>query len=101
MLLQNRDLRGGTYNLGSWKSYRVKEIFALIEAFIGSGLTPHFLPELPGEADRTLADISGTLETGWQPVVTLERGLVDFIHYTKDRLAQEKREPCGSSLITT
>lgn len=88
MLLENRSLRGGTYNLGCGKDYSVLEVFDLIKAIVGSNLQPRFQSELPGEAKRTLADISQTLETGWRPRVDLADGLTRFVDYTRARLGE-------------
>lgn len=95
VLLHRRELRGGTYNLGSGRDYTVLEIYHAIEEIIHSGCLPIFEPELPGEADRTLADISETLKTGWSPRIGLEEGLRAFVEYTKKRLAgeSERRAP--------
>ncbi len=86
LLLENPSSRGKTYNLGSGTDHSVLEIFDKIESRIGSGLIPEFREELPGEAFRTLADISETTKTGWRPVVSLEAGLERFIEYTRARL---------------
>jgi len=86
--LRERKIQGGTYNLGSGKDYSILEVFEKIENEIQSGIGPIFKPELPGEAFRTLADISETLKTGWEPKVSLEDGIRAFIAYTKDRLAR-------------
>lgn len=89
-LLVKKDLRGGTFNLGSGKDHTVLEIFDAIEEIIQSGLRPVFEPDLPGEADRTLADISETLKTGWKPRISLAEGLARFVEYTRRRLADSK-----------
>ena len=52
----------------------------------GVDLPAVFKAALPLDADRTLADISATVATGWRPEVSLEQGLRDFIAYTKRRL---------------
>lgn len=86
MLMRDRSIQGGIYNLGSGKDYSILEIFEKIESEIGSGIKPIFKPELSGEAFRTLADISETCKTGWSPQVTLEEGIKSFVAYTRDRL---------------
>lgn len=86
-LLVKKDLRGGTFNLGSGNDHTVLEIFDAIERIIQSGVRPVFEPDLPGEADRTLADISETLKTGWKPRISLAEGLARFVEYTRRRLA--------------
>ena len=87
-LIKEKNIQGGTYNLGSGKDYSILEIFEKIKSEIGSSLTPEFKPELPGEAFRTLADITETVKTGWQPSVSLEEGIQSFVAYTRDRLSR-------------
>ncbi len=88
-LILEPSLRGGTYNLGSGKDYSILEIFDLIESEIKSGIKPIFKPELPAEAERTLADISGTEKTGWRPRVEIREGIRSFVKYTRDRISGE------------
>jgi len=85
-LLAEPALRGNTYNLGSGKDHSILEVFQMVESEIKSGIKPEFKPDLPAEALRTLADISGTLATGWTPQVDLQSGIRSFIDYTRSRL---------------
>ena len=77
-LLKDPGIRGGTYNLGSGRDYSILEIFDLVESEIRSGIKPIFKPDLPAEAQRTLADITGTRATGWEPRVDMKSGLKDL-----------------------
>lgn len=88
-LLREPAIQGGTYNLGSGQDVSVREVFDLIESEIESGIKPIFKPELPAEAFRTLADISSTLKTGWEPRIPLKEGVRAFIEYTRERLKAE------------
>ena len=81
--------RSGIYNLGSAKDYSIFEIFQMIENEIQSGLEPIFKPELPGEAFRTLADISETQRVGWEPRISIQEGIQSFVEYTRERLSRE------------
>lgn len=92
-LLTEKALRGRTYNLGTGRDVSVLEVFELIESLIGTGLKPIFKPDLPAEAQRTQADLTETLATGWEPEVGLEEGVRRFIAYTRERLAAESRQP--------
>ncbi|MFM8316532.1 MAG: NAD-dependent epimerase/dehydratase family protein, partial [Deltaproteobacteria bacterium] len=87
-LLREKAIQGGIYNLGSGKDYPILEIFNKIEAEIRSGLKPMFKPELPGEAFRTMADITETCKTGWSPQVSIEDGIKSFVEYTRERLSR-------------
>lgn len=85
-LLQESEIQGGTYNLGSGEDYSISEVFDLIEGEIGSGVRPIYKDDLPAEALRTLADISQTVRTGWRPRTPLQKGIKSFIEYTRERL---------------
>ncbi len=89
-LVREKAIRGGTYNLGSGKDYSILQIFDLIESGIKSGIKPIFKPELPAEAERTLADISETVKTGWTPKIEIGEGVRSFIEYTRKRLEEKK-----------
>ncbi|MBI1861092.1 MAG: NAD-dependent epimerase/dehydratase family protein [Deltaproteobacteria bacterium] len=86
MLLTEPAFRGKTYNLGSGKAHTVLDIFERIEELLRTGLSPLFKDDLPGEAQKTLADTSETLHTGWTPHVSLEEGLKRFVDYTRRRM---------------
>jgi len=86
-LIREPGLQGGTYNLGTGKDHSVLEILELLKRYTGIQLPADFKAPLPLDADRTLADISATVATGWSPKVTLEQGLRDFVEYTRRRLA--------------
>jgi UDP-glucose 4-epimerase len=88
-LLRKPEIQGGTFNLGSGRDYSILEIYDRIEGLIQSGLKPDFQPDMPAEAFRTLADIGESVRAGWEPKITIEQGLVDFIAYTKSRLHGE------------
>lgn len=80
---------GNVYNLGSGVSYSVREIFDAIAHLLGSDLEPIYQPDLPGEAQTTLADISAAQALGWQPRVSLETGLLHAIDYIKAHVMTE------------
>jgi UDP-glucose 4-epimerase len=72
---------GGTYNLGSGRSYSVREVFDLVRRLLGSRLEPIYADDLPGEAVETRADTRAALAVGWQPKIDLEEGVRRFIEY--------------------
>lgn len=78
---------GGIFNLGTGVNYSVNEVFALIEAQLRTGLTPRYAPDLPGEAEATLADISAGRALGWEPKVDIREGLRRSIAYLRERVA--------------
>ena len=71
-------------------NYSVNAVFALIEEQLRTGLTPRYEPDLPGEAEATLADISGGRVLGWEPKVDIREGLRRSIAYLRDRVAPYK-----------
>lgn len=88
-LIEDTAVRGGLFNLGSGANNSILEIYEAIEKIIQSGIKPKFEPELPGEAETTLADTSLTEKTGWKIEVDLQTGLKSFIDYIRPRLGKE------------
>lgn len=86
ILLEDRPTSGKVYNVGSGTNYSVLEIFDRIEAKLKTGLQPRFEPDMPGEAEITLADIADSVELGWQPRVSLEEGLDRAIEYYRKKI---------------
>jgi nucleoside-diphosphate-sugar epimerase len=80
---------GNVYNLGSGISYSVKEIFEAIRMLLQTDSEPIYKPDLPGEAEVTLADITAAKNLGWQPKVSLEDGLRHSIAYIKEHVLAE------------
>ena len=72
------------FNLGSGVSYSVNEIFDTIANLLQTNIKPQHADKLPGEAFETRADISAANELGWQPQVSLEKGLQHFIDYYRE-----------------
>ena len=76
-----------TYNLGSGENHSVLEIYELVSRLLGVRLEPEFKPDLPGEAQMTLADISKASALGWKPKTDLKIGLLRTIEYIKSEMA--------------
>jgi nucleoside-diphosphate-sugar epimerase len=90
-ILRDDCARGGTFNVGSGSNYSINEMFELIEAELKTGLKPKYAPELPGEAEVTLAEISNSLALGWRPKVSLREGLRRSIDYYRERISSKLR----------
>src|SRR5205085_2569473 len=73
----------GVFNLGSGRSYSVREIYESVAKLLDTSVKPVFKPDLPGEAEETLADISAAGALGWRPRIDLEHGLRGFVDYYK------------------
>lgn len=89
-LLCLRDARtdGGIYNLGSGRSYSVREIYDEIRDLLGVAAEPSYSPDLPGEALETRADISAASALGWAPRVELREGLRRSIAYIREHVLE-------------
>ena len=83
---------GGTYNLGSGVDYSVREIFDEIQALLGTSVTPRHATDLPGEAERTCADITRARMLGWEPRVSLREGLQRSIDYIRAHVPEARPE---------
>jgi len=59
----------------------VKDTYERVAVILGTNLPPVYKPDLPGEAQETLADISAARALGWLPTVSLEQGLRSFVEY--------------------
>lgn len=77
---------GHTYNLGSGKSFSVREIFDRIQVLLGTDVEAMQKPDLPGEAQQTLADISLARALGWEPKISLEEGLRRSLEYIRSNV---------------
>lgn len=74
---------GGTFNLGSGVNYSVREIYDQISEQLGVSIEPEYRPDLPGEAQANLADITAARSLGWTPNIDLPEGLRRSIAYIK------------------
>jgi nucleoside-diphosphate-sugar epimerase len=74
---------GVTYNLGSGVSYSVREVFDRIARLLAIDVEPTYEPDLPGEAEETLADITLARSFGWEPRIDLDAGLTRSIAYIR------------------
>src|SRR5690606_14685903 len=96
MCIRDPRTDGRVFNVGSGRNYSVREIFDLVRELVGSDLEPHYAPDLPGEAQETLADISAARSLGWEPKVGLEEGLRRSIAYIREKvLGAGAAEPVG------
>ncbi|MGH7574986.1 MAG: NAD-dependent epimerase/dehydratase family protein [Longimicrobiales bacterium] len=80
---------GATYNLGSGVDCSVRGIFDEIRSLLGSDLEPEYALELPGEAERTCADIGRARALGWEPTVSLREGLRRSIEHIERELGTD------------
>jgi len=84
-LLCMRDPRtdGETFNIGSGRNYSVFEIYEMVSDLLGTKIDPVRKPDLLGEAEQTLADITKATQLGWKPKTDIENGLMRMVDYIK------------------
>ena len=78
------------FNLGSGINYSVNEIYSMIADLLGIHIPPVRKPDLPGEAETTLADISAAQGLEWAPQTDLRTGLTHSIAYIKREMGKGK-----------
>lgn len=72
------------FNIGSGKNYSVNEIYHLIADLMDVHIQPLHKPDLPGEAEQTLADITSARQLGWAPKTTIIDGLEGMIDFVRN-----------------
>jgi UDP-glucose 4-epimerase len=90
---------GRVFNLGSGTNYSVNEIFHRLTVLLGVRIEPIRKPDLPGEAEVTLADITAATALGWMPTTDIDTGLRRTLDYLRSRVTevQNPRRACGST----
>jgi|SRR5271157_1471751 len=88
ILLEDPRSKGRVFNVGSGVNFSINEIYKLVEDLLQTGLKPIYKPDLPGEAQVTLADISAARELGWEPKVDIHEGLRRSVQYIRERVLQ-------------
>src|SRR5215472_16193655 len=90
LLLDDDRSHGRVFNIGSGVNFSVNEIFQLIEGILKTGLCPIYEPDLPGEAQITLADLTASRSLGWTPRVDIREGLNRSIEYLRTQVLAMK-----------
>jgi UDP-glucose 4-epimerase len=86
LILEDDRSEGKVFNIGSGVNFSVNEIYRLIEEILKTGLHPIYKPDLPGEAEITLADLTASKSLGWEPQVDIGEGLNRTIEYLRSRV---------------
>ncbi len=92
LILEDHLSSGKVFNVGTGTNYSVTEVYEQIESLLHTGLKPIYKPDLPGEAQVTLADISSAQRLGWSPQVDIREGLLRSIRYIQEKVL----EPAGA-----
>ncbi len=90
VILEDHRADGKIFNVGSGVNFSVNEIYQLVEDLLKTGLQPIYKPDLPGEAQITLADISAAKSLNWKPRVDIRDGLCRTIEYVRRRVLKAK-----------
>jgi len=86
LLLDDPRSNGRVFNVGTGVNYSINEIYRLVEELLHTGLEPIYKPDLPGEAQVTLADITAARSLGWEPKMDIHEGLRRTIQYIRERV---------------
>lgn len=97
VILENPASKGKVVNAGTGTNLSVNEVFQLVEEQLNTGLTPIYKPDLPGEAQITLADIGVAKSLGWVPKVDVKEGLRRSIRYLREHVADAKESTPGKA----
>lgn len=90
-VLENPASKGMVLNAGTGTNLSVNEVFQLVEEQMKTELKPVYKPDLPGEAQVTLADISRAKSLGWAPKIDVREGLRRSIQYLKEKASNTER----------
>jgi nucleoside-diphosphate-sugar epimerase len=88
---------GSVFNLGSGRNYSVRDIYVAVARLLDTAIKPVLKPDLPGEAEETLADIAAARALGWEPRIGLEQGLRSFVDYYKSHANIIYSSPSGAA----
>jgi nucleoside-diphosphate-sugar epimerase len=94
-LLEDPRSNGRTFNVGTGVNFSINEIYQLVEELLRTGLKPIYKPDLPGEAQVTLADITAGRGLGWQPKVDIHEGLRRSVQYIQERVLRAVESSAG------
>lgn len=90
LALEDPRTEGRVFNIGSGINFSVNEIYGLIEQQLQTGLQPVYKPDLPGEAQLTLADITESCGLGWNAKIGIREGLSLSIEYIREKVLNER-----------
>ncbi len=88
LCLRDDRVDGKVFNLGSGKNVSVLEIYKLASEITGKAVEPMRQPDLPGEAETTLADIREAKTLGWEPKTDLRQGMKKMVEFIKEEIAR-------------
>ena len=90
LVLEDQRTDGKVFNVGSGINFSVNEVYKLVEELLKTGLRPIYKPDLPGEAQITLADLRSAMALGWKPRIAITEGLARTVEYLRSRVLKSK-----------
>jgi nucleoside-diphosphate-sugar epimerase len=88
---------GGIYNIGTGDFIRINELWDMVGRIADARQPPEYAPQRGGDIHASVADIGlAARELGFEPAVTLEKGLADTYHWYRQRQAHAAGAACGS-----
>jgi len=76
------------YNIGRGEPVELMHYIDLMEKALGGKTERELLPAQPGDVEATFADIESLVnDTGYEPVVSIEQGLLKFADWYRDYYA--------------
>jgi dTDP-L-rhamnose 4-epimerase len=83
---------GGVFNVGSGRSYTVREVASMLATILGKRIDPDICGKYRvGDIRHCFADITLAREAlGYEPTVSLEEGLVDLAAWLQDQTAVDR-----------
>jgi len=87
LCISSEDVINRVFNLGCGKNQSIQEVYDMITEIVASDVKPRYMPEVDGEAQANLADISQALSVGWRPRIELKEGLKGMIEYIQAEIA--------------
>jgi nucleoside-diphosphate-sugar epimerase len=96
IVLEDQRATNKVFNVGSGTNFSVNEVYQIVEDPLKTGLRPIYKPELPGEAQITLADLGTAKALGWKPRVAITEGLSQTIDYLQGKVLKTKVSIAGA-----
>ena len=90
VVLEDPRADGKIFNVGSGENFSINDVYLLIDDVLKTGLRPLYKPDLPGEAQTTLADNTQAQGLDWKPKVGIREGLRQSIEYIQERVLKAK-----------
>lgn len=83
-----------TYNIGAGQPVQLRRFLELIEENMGKSTKVNLVEIQPGDVPATWADVEDLVrDTGYQPKVSIEEGIANFVEWFKSYYAEGKVIP--------